>query len=73
MLFLSASTATGSLIFLPFLAWLSAQYTWRPVVLTVSSACLVLIPIVALIVPERPQDIGARRYGEKRAARRQRR
>jgi MFS family permease len=62
---LSASTATGSLIFLPFLAWLSAQYTWRPVVLTVSLACLALIPIVALIVPERPQDIGTHRFGEK--------
>ncbi|HVE22911.1 MAG TPA: MFS transporter [Acidocella sp.] len=61
---LSASTATGSLIFLPFLAWLSAQYTWRPVVLTVSLACLALIPIVALIIPESPQDIGTRRYGE---------
>ena len=61
---LSASTATGALIFLPFLAWLSAQYTWRPVVLTVSFACLVLIPIVALIVPEHPQDIGTHRFGE---------
>jgi predicted MFS family arabinose efflux permease len=61
---LSASTATGSLIFLPFLAWLSAQFTWRPVVLTVSLACLILIPIVALVVPEHPGDIGTRRFGE---------
>jgi len=61
---LSASTATGSLIFLPFLAWLSSQGAWRPVVLTVSLACLILVPIVALIVPEHPADIGARRFGE---------
>ncbi len=61
---LSASTATGSLIFLPFLAWLSNQGAWRPVVLTVSLACLILVPIVALILPEHPDDIGARRFGE---------
>jgi len=34
-------------------------------VLTVSLACLILLPIVALFVPERPQDIGTRRFGEK--------
>jgi len=62
---LSASTATGSLIFLPFLAWLSNQLAWRPVVLAVSLACLVLVPIVALLVPEQPADIGARRFGER--------
>jgi MFS family permease len=62
---LSASTATGSLIFLPFLAWLSNQGAWRPVVMAVSLACLVLVPIVALVLPEHPGDIGARRFGER--------
>jgi MFS family permease len=61
---LSASTATGALIFLPFLAWLSNQGAWRPVVLAVSLACLILVPIVALVLPEHPDDIGARRFGE---------
>ncbi len=61
---LSASTATGSLIFLPFLAWLSARGDWRPVVMAVSLACLLLVPIVALVVPEHPADIGTRRFGE---------
>ena len=61
---LSASTATGSLVFLPLLAWLSNQIYWRPVVLVVSGACLVLVPVVALLVPESPADIGARRFGE---------
>lgn len=62
---LSASTATGSLIFLPFLAWLSNQGAWRPVVMAVSLACLILVPIVALVLPEHPGDIGARRFGER--------
>jgi sugar phosphate permease len=61
---LSASTATGSLLFLPLLAWLSSNGSWRPVVTTVSLACLALLPLVALLVPERPADIGTRRFGE---------
>ncbi|GBQ20828.1 sugar phosphate permease [Gluconacetobacter sacchari DSM 12717] len=62
---LSASTATGSLIFLPILAWLSNQGAWRPVVVAVSLACLILVPIVALVLPEHPGDIGTRRFGER--------
>lgn len=62
---LSASTATGALVFLPFLAWLSSHGEWRPVVLTVSLACLALVPVVALLVPEHPGDIGTRRFGER--------
>ena len=61
---LTASTATGSLVFLPVLAWLSSDGSWRPVVLAVSAACLALIPMVALFVPERPEDVGTTRFGE---------
>lgn len=61
---LSASTATGSLVFLPLLAWLSAGGAWRPVALAVSLGCAALIPLVALFVPERPEQRGARRFGE---------
>ena len=62
---LSASTATGALVFLPLLAWLSSGGGWKPVVMAVSVACLVLVPLVALAVPEHPADIGTRRYGER--------
>lgn len=61
---LSASTATGALVFLPVLAWLSRYGDWRPVVLAVSLTCAALIPIVVLFFPERPADIGAVRFGE---------
>ncbi|WP_051146333.1 MFS transporter, partial [Novosphingobium sp. B-7] len=61
---LSASTATGALIFLPLLAWLSRDGAWRPVVLAVSLVCLALVPLVALVMPEHPADIGTRRFGE---------
>ena len=61
---LSASTATGALVFLPLLAWLTRRGEWQPVVLAVSIACIALIPLVLLFVPERPADVGTTRFGE---------
>lgn len=61
---LTASTATGALVFLPVLAWLTQRGEWRSVVLVVSLACAALIPIVAFFMPERPADVGTGRYGE---------
>jgi predicted MFS family arabinose efflux permease len=65
---LSASTATGALIFLPVLAWLSSAGAWRPVVIAVSIGCVALIPLVLLFVPEHPGDVGTRRFGETEAS-----
>ncbi len=64
---LSASTATGSLIFLPVLAWLTSTGAWLPVVRLVGAVCLVLVPLVLWLVPEHPGDVGARRFGEDHA------
>ncbi len=61
---LSASTATGALIFLPVLAWLSEGGAWRPVAMAVSLGCAALIPAVAWWMPERPESRGTRRFGE---------
>ncbi|MET3667818.1 MFS transporter [Caulobacter sp. 1776] len=60
---LSASTATGSLIFLPGMAVIAEHGGWKPVVLTVSIVCLVLAPLMWLLIPERPSDVGLRPYG----------
>jgi MFS family permease len=65
---LTASTATGSLVFLPFMAMLTAGGHWRPVVIFVSAGCALLIPFVALLMPERPQDVGLTRFGETETA-----
>jgi MFS family permease len=65
---LSASTATGALIFLPVLAWLAQAGAWRPVVLAVSLGCAALIPLVAFLVPEHPRDVGTQRFGETEAS-----
>jgi len=60
---LTASTATGTLIFLPALAWLAQSGGWRPVVITVSIVAACMIPLVWLLVPERPSDAGLVPYG----------
>ena len=60
---MSASSATGLLIFLPFLAALAQSGGWQPVALTISIATACLIPLVFLLVPERPASIGQVRYG----------
>jgi MFS family permease len=60
---LTASTATGTLLFLTPLAALAEHVGWRAVVLTVSIAAAVLVPFVWLLLPERPADAGLLPYG----------
>jgi len=64
---LTASTATGALIFLPLMAWLARNGAWQPVALLVGTGAMIAIPLVMLLMPERPQDIGLTRYGESSA------
>ncbi|KAF7598498.1 MAG: MFS transporter [Candidatus Dactylopiibacterium carminicum] len=61
---LTASSATGQLVFLPFLASLVESSGWRPVVLSVAAAIAVAIPFVFLLLPERPAQVGLALYGE---------
>ena len=61
---LTASSATGQLIFLPLLATLSVNFGWRVVSLTVALIALMMAPIAALLLRNRPSDIGLPRYGE---------
>ena len=60
---MSASSATGLLIFLPVLASLAQWGGWRPVAVAISIATACLVPLVWLLVPERPSSIGLVRYG----------
>jgi sugar phosphate permease len=62
---LTASGATGQLIFLPFLAALSANFGWRAVSLTVALIALVTAPVVIFLFRNRPSDVGLLRYGER--------
>ena len=61
---LTASTATGSLVFLPVLTWfIDRGDDWRVVVYIVASASLALIALVLMLMPERPAEVGLFRYG----------
>ena len=55
---LTASTATGQLIFLPVLAALIERQGWRPSILVVAAAAAVMIPLVIALLRERPSDVG---------------
>jgi predicted MFS family arabinose efflux permease len=60
---LTASTATGTLIFVPGMAALAQNFGWQYVVLAVAIAAAALIPLIYVFVPERPASLGLRRYG----------
>jgi sugar phosphate permease len=61
---LTASNASGQMVFLPVLALLATDYGWRWSVYAVSIvALLVVFPIVAFFVRDRPQSVGLQPYG----------
>jgi len=60
---LTASAATGQLVFLPVMATYVVSDGWRPVALVIAMVMLALIPIVALVIRDRPEDVGLRPYG----------
>ena len=60
---LTAASATGQLIFLPFLGWLAQERGWRYVSLTVALCTLAVVPLVLVFLRNRPEDAGVRAYG----------
>ena len=61
---LTASAATGQLLFLPLLAQLTHHHGWRQAALVIASAALVILPLVLLFMRNRPEDKGLLAYGE---------
>jgi predicted MFS family arabinose efflux permease len=60
---LTAASATGQLIFLPFLGWLAQERGWRYVSLTVAICTLAVVPLVVVFLRDRPEDAKTRAYG----------
>jgi len=60
---LTAASATGQLIFLPFLAILVAGPGWRAASLLVAAGALLVVPLVWLFLRDRPADLGVTAYG----------
>ena len=61
---LTASTATGQLVFLPMLAALTERYGWRPAMCVVVAGLLVALVLVLLLMRDRPSDLALPRYGD---------
>ncbi|WP_283148053.1 MFS transporter [Silvimonas soli] len=61
---LTASSATGQLLFLPLMAAIVERYGWRPIVLTVAALAVLILPLIAFLLPERPTSVGLRPFGE---------
>ncbi|MDR6881242.1 MFS transporter [Bacillus sp. 3255] len=60
---LTASAATGQLLFLPLLARITSADGWRYAVYTLMGAVLLLLPIVAIWMRNHPYDVGAAALG----------
>jgi MFS family permease len=61
---LTASVATGQLVFLPLLATLTERYGWRVALLLLCAALGVAALGVLLAMRDRPSDVGLRPFGD---------
>ncbi|HEY0329804.1 MAG TPA: MFS transporter [Rhodopseudomonas sp.] len=62
---LTASVATGQLVFLPLLAMLTERYGWRAALLLLCAALAIAACGVVLAMRDRPTDVGLRPYGDR--------
>jgi sugar phosphate permease len=62
---LTAGFAAGQLIFLPTMAALASNAGWRVASLVLVAAVVVLLPVVAVLMRDRPEDLGLTRYGDR--------
>jgi MFS family permease len=60
---LTAATATGQLAFLPALAWLAEGRGWRWVSISIAVAALAGVPVLAMWLRDKPEDVGVLAYG----------
>jgi len=61
---LTASAATGQLVFLPFLAKLAVGHGWRSAVITMAALAILMGPLAWLLMRDRPQDKGLQPLGQ---------
>lgn len=61
---LTASAATGQLLFLPLLAKITEELGWRYSAYAAVAALLILLPVVVIWMRNHPYEVGAAPYGE---------
>jgi len=67
---LTSAAAAGQLVFLPTMAGITTAYGWRPMVLTIAAIAAAAFPVVAVLMRDRPEDMGLAPYGETGGAKR---
>ena len=60
---LTASSATGQLLFLPVGAWLIEHFGWRTALFPVLTSCAIVAVLALLFMRDRPRDMGLAAYG----------
>src|ERR1041384_2903315 len=61
---LSGGASTGQLLFLPVMANITSAYGWGATGARLPGGVCVVLPLVALIMRDRPSDVGLMPYGE---------
>jgi MFS family permease len=61
---LSASIASGQLMFLPAAAWLADRFGWRLALAPPIVALLLVAALVILFLVDKPEDVGLKPYGD---------
>jgi MFS family permease len=61
---LTAGSAAGQLVFLPFIAMLAQEPGWRQASLLIAAGALAVVPLVLKFLKNSPADVGALPYGE---------
>jgi predicted MFS family arabinose efflux permease len=61
---LTASVATGQLIFLPLLASLTERMGWRIALMLICAMLGIAAFVVAMVMRDRPSDVGLRPFGD---------
>jgi MFS family permease len=60
---LFSAAAAGQLVFLPLLALVAEHFGWQGVSIAVTLAVAAMLPLVAMLLPESPAQIGLTPYG----------
>ncbi|MEO8282907.1 MAG: MFS transporter [Pseudarthrobacter sp.] len=61
---LTAGSAAGQLVFLPFIAMLAQEPGWRQASLLIAAGALAVVPLVLKFLKNSPADVGVLPYGE---------
>lgn len=62
--FLTASSATGQLVFMPLISWIADTHGWRGGILLLCALLAAAALLVALFMRNRPADLSLAPYGE---------